>query len=312
VLHERSPELFDTWFGMDLYERVQGVQQAPFYYLTLLPWYGWPLWAVGLWTLWQSRHNPSTRAALTLPLLGFLITLAALFAPVDKRELYALPLLIPMTLLAAPAADGLRRGAANAWYWFSVMGFTFAIVVGWFYWLALEIGVPARLHQHLHELQPGYAPGFRTLPFALGAAYTLTWFAVLWGVKRTQERPAVIWAVGVTVVWSLLAILFIGWVDTGKSYRSVMLGLRSALPAQHRCIASRGLGDAQRAMLHYYIGVITRREESDRTARNCDLLLVQSRPGEEHGLPRAWQKLWEGQRPGDRSERYYLYRRARR
>ena len=47
-------------------------------------------------------------------------------------------------------AQGLRRGAANAWFWFSVMGFTVFIVAAWFYWSALELGAPARLHAHLH------------------------------------------------------------------------------------------------------------------------------------------------------------------
>jgi len=63
----------------------------------------------------------------------------------------------------------------------------------------LELAVPARLHAHLHRLQPGYAPGFRLLPFVLGALYTIAWFAVLVRVERSPERPAFVWATGVTV-----------------------------------------------------------------------------------------------------------------
>jgi hypothetical protein len=265
-----------------------------------------------LWSLWGAKAKRTIEPAVALPLLGFAVTLAALFASGEERELYALPLLIPLALLATPAADTLRRGAANAWYWFSIMGFTFFIIMGWFYWCALELGVPARLHDHLLNLQPGYDTGFRLLPFVLGSAYAVAWFVVVWRAKRDQQRPAVIWATGVTVIWALIAILFIGWVDVAKSYRSVMLGLESALPAQYRCVASRGLGDAQRAMLHYYARVITQRLEEKQSAANCDVLLVQSRPGGERAPQRGWKKIWEGQRPGDRDERYYLYQRTRR
>ncbi|HSQ03358.1 MAG TPA: hypothetical protein VLN59_04955, partial [Burkholderiales bacterium] len=310
ALYSRSPVLFHAWADLDLYGRFSGSYEPTFYYVGLLPWYGWPLWALGLWALWHAKQRKALDPSVALPLLGFVITLLVLSAPAEKRDLSGLPLLVPLALLAAPAANTLRRGAANAWYWFSIMGFTFFIIVGWFYWSALELGVPARLHEHLLQLQPGYATGFRLLPFVLGAAYTAVWFIVVWRTKRTPERPAVIWATGVTVIWALLAILFIAWIDVGKSYRSVMVAVRSAMPAQYHCMNSRGLGEPQRAMLEYYTGVISQRLETE-SRRDCDLLLIQSRPGEEHAQ-RGWKKIWDGGRPGDKAEHYYLYHRTRR
>lgn len=312
ALYSRSPEFFHTWIDLEIFERIRASRDTPLYYVNLLPWYGWPLWVLGLWSLWRAKQKNALDDTVALPLLGFAVTLVALSVAADQRELYALPLLVPLALLATPAIETLRRGAANAWYWFSIMGFTFFIIVGWFYWCALELGVPAQLHQHLHSLQPGYPPGFRLLPFVLGACYTVAWFVVVAFAKRTPQRPAIIWAAGVTVIWALIAILFVGWVDTGKSYRSVMLSLHSAMPKQYRCMASSGLGDAQRAMLEYYTGTITRRVEDHEDTGSCDLLLVQAHPSEDGGAARGWRKVWEGQRPGDRSERYYLYRHARR
>ena len=77
-----------------------------------------------------------------LPLTGFSSRWRCCRASADARELYALPLLLPLALLAVPAPATLRRGATNAWYWFSVMTWTFFIVVFWFYWSGLELGVP--------------------------------------------------------------------------------------------------------------------------------------------------------------------------
>jgi hypothetical protein len=37
---------------------------------------------------------------------------------------------------------------------------------------------------------------------------------------------------------------------------------------------------------------------------------VQGVASEEHVPSGAWQKIWEGTRPGDRLERYRLYRRT--
>ena len=256
--------------------------------------------------MWRAFGNGPVKPAIALPLTGLLVTLLALCEATDKRELYALPLLVPLALLAAPGAETLRRGAANAWYWFSIMGFTFFILVGWVYWSGLELGLPPRLHAHLHRLQPGYAPGFKLLPFVLGAAATVAWFTVLFRLKRNPQRPAIVWATGVTVVWAMLATLFIGWVDTGKSYRGMIASLTAAMPAKYRCMSSLELGEPQRAMLHYFAGILTYREEAAERRRDCDLLLVQGSPREEKA-PSGWTKIWEGSRPGDKAERYRLY-----
>jgi hypothetical protein len=146
------------------------------------------------------------------------------------------------------------------------------------------------------------------VPFALGLAYTAAWFSVLAKLARTPHRPAFVWAVGVTVLWGLAGTLFIGWVDTGKSYRSVFTNLQSAIPASYRCVSSRDLGEPQRAMLHYFAGVVTYREEAPDRRRDCELMLVQGTPQEEHAPEGPWIKIWEGTRPGDRSERFRLYR----
>jgi hypothetical protein len=189
------------------------------------------------------------------------------------------------------------------------MGFTFFIIVAWFYWTGLELGMPARLHRHLHEMQPGYTPGFKLLPFTLGLAYTLAWFCVLFGVKRGPRRPVIVWATGITVVWALLATLFIGWVDAGKSYRSMIVSMQQALPGKYDCMSSRLLGEPQRALLHYFAGIRTYREEAPDRQRRCELLLAQGTPQNETVPRGAWRKIWEGSRPGDRDERYWLYRR---
>ena len=313
LLYKESSALFAEWLWTNNLGRLTAdIEQGLTYYARILPWYAWPVWAIALWTLWRARMTGFVRPAVALPVLSFLVTLTMLsFAP-EVRELYALPLLVPLTLLATPTATALRRGAANAWYWFSIMGFTFIVLVAWFYWSGIELGLPARLHAHLHRMQPGYEPGFKSLPFFLGALYTLAWLAALGALRRSPERPLYTWAAGISTVWALLAILFVGYINTGKSYRSMVLALEQALPPKHRCISSRELGESQRAMLHYYAGLITYRDEVETRRRNCDLMLVQGHPRQETSPGRNWRKIWEGGRPGDKDERYRLYQRTAR
>lgn len=312
LLLQHDAALFEVWLHAENFLRISAPGEllpGLMYYLRILPWYAFPVWPLALWALWR-LHGRSQLASspVVLCIMGFTITLAVLAASAEPRELRALPLLLPIALLAVPGVDTMRRGAANGWIWFSIMAFTFFIAVGWFYWTALELGYPARLHGHLHAIRPGYDFGFRLLPFLLGLFYTAGWFALITRLPRSPEKPLVIWAGGITAVWALLATLFIGWVDTTKSYRSMISDMSRALPAQYRCIASRELGESPRAMLHYFSGIRTQRAETRPQAAHCDLLLVQGRPLDDIVMPTGWQKIWEGHRPGDKDERFRLYR----
>ncbi|HSB48605.1 MAG TPA: glycosyltransferase family 39 protein [Burkholderiales bacterium] len=314
LLYQQSPELFRWWWWAEnlwyYFGRQSPGRTGILYYLGILPWYAFPAWLLALWTLWRVRVPGLAKPAVVLPVTGFVVTLVVLSASSEARELYALPLLPPLALLAAGAPETLRRGAVNAWYWFSAMTFTLFLVVFWFYWSGLELGVPARLHEHLHRIRPGYTPGFRWLPFAVGVAYSVFWLAVLASFRRSTVRPIIVWGAGITTMWALMATLFIGWADNAKSYRSVFVSMQRALPQRYDCMSSRDLGESQRASLHYFAGIITHREEIPDRRRACELLLIQGRPQMETLMGAPWQKIWEGGRPRDRDERYRLYRRA--
>ena len=101
------------------------------------------------------------------------------------------------------------------------------------------MSLPSKLHDHLLDLQPGYATGFKWLPFALGVLYTAGWCALLATLRKNRERPVVAWAATMTMIWGLLGILFVGWIDAGKSYRTMIADMQKSLPANHACVASR-------------------------------------------------------------------------
>jgi 4-amino-4-deoxy-L-arabinose transferase-like glycosyltransferase len=314
ALYRESPALFYEWFVLNNFGRFfgwagLGPKATGLFYMDVLPWHAWPAFPLALWVLWGARVAGFARPAIQLPVVLFLPTLAVLGFATDGRELYALPMLVPLALLATPAVDTLRRGAAGALYWFAVMGFTLFAGVLWIYWSALELGMPAKLSTHLHTLQPGYTSGVRWIPLVFSLFLCTAWIALLARIKRAPERPVIVWAAGMALVWGMLMSLFVGYFDTGKSYRSMIVSLAQAVPSGE-CVSSRNLAEPQRAMLHYYAGILTYRDEVPARQRACNVLLVQGARDAEPTVSPGWRKAWDGARPGDNQERFWLYVRA--
>ena len=311
ALYAQSSELFWQWWT-HAFACLLGTEEARLHndrlhYLRILPWYAWPSLPLALWVLWGTRVSRFGRPAVQLPVVVFAVALTVLSACGPMRELYAMPLLVPLALLAAPAVDNMRRGASNSLYWFGVMGFSFFAVVAWVYWSGLELGIPGRLSRHLHKLQPAYDSHVRWLPLLAGIAFCGAWIALLTKLERAVERPVIVWAAGITLIWGLLNTLFLDYADTSKSYRSMVVELVQALPPGYDCVSSRGLGESQRAMLHYLGGIVTYREELPERRRTCDLLLAQGERSEPPEIPPGWHQVWEGTRPGENDEYFWLY-----
>ena len=313
ALHSRSPELFAEWFWTENLLRLKGMfsigpEDETFYHLRNLPWFAWPALPFALWSLWHEGRAGLKRPGIVLPLAGFIVFFLFISALGAGREIYGLPMLLPLCLLATVSLEKLPRGAMNAYYWFAIMLFTFFAFVGWFYWMAIDFGVPNRLWKHMMKLQPDYFSAAHPFAILVAVLITAAWFVLLFNIKRTAERPVAIWAAGVTTIWALIGLLLVNYIDTGKTYRTMVAQLTAALPPQYGCIYSQSLGEPQRAMLYYFGNVTTERLEKNGPRPDCDLLITQDNwktPGE---IGPPWQIVWQGRRPGDKQERYRLYR----
>jgi 4-amino-4-deoxy-L-arabinose transferase-like glycosyltransferase len=315
ALHARSPELFSEWFWVNNFGRFLGLddlstESAPGEYFVMLLWYAWPALPLAAWVLWQRGREAWVTPQLQLPVLVFLVTFVALSVSADARELYAMPMLLPLSLLAAASIDALKRSAANFLDWFGIMTFGLLALVLWTAYIALMTGWPARLSVRLSDLHPGFVPYFDPVVLAIGAAATLFWIGLVWRVGRSNRRAIINWASGLTLFWVLTNLFFLSFIDHGKSYRGMIDEMKPHVPAAYGCMASQNLGESQRALLHYFAGVKTRRIEREPPAlHECELLLWQGWARDREPFGEPWVKLWEGARPGDRKELYRLYRR---
>jgi len=290
---------FAAWWQAELV-RMSALPQAPSLdHLQLLAWAAWPSWPLVAWLLWVDRRE---RATPLLPLAALLLALLP-FALREARPLAVLPLLPILALLATGGLLRLRRGAASALDWFGIMSYSFFLALVWLGGLALHLGWPPKIARNFDRLAPGHVAELAPAALLVASLLTILWLT-LFGLPRTPWRPALRWAAGITVLWGSMMMLWLPWIDHGKSYRSVVVALRAQLPAEPGCLAGRNLSLAMSASLDYFAGLHTRHD-----ARGC-LWLLQA--GNAHSEPaiHGWTLIWQGHRPGDRNERLRLYRRA--
>lgn len=277
-------------------------------FLDLLPWFSWPLLPLAGWSLWQKRRT-LTQAGILLPLASLALALLVLPALLDAREVSAILFLPALALLATPGALSLRRGAANAFDWFSGMAFSVFAILLWVGWCAMVFGWPERLAQRAVVLEPGFVGRFDGFYFGLALLASLWWIWLLFSMPRSSYRCLTRWSAGLATAWLLVVSLWLPWIDYGKSYRQLAADLARQLPGQQGCIAEHNLGEAQRASFSYFerlrFSTIPRSGET-----SCRWLLVQGNSRSELAPSGpGWQRVWEGNRPGDRKERFRLYQR---
>jgi 4-amino-4-deoxy-L-arabinose transferase-like glycosyltransferase len=297
LLHDQHPGYLVAWWNDEWANATMRADVFGRDHLELLAWFTWPILPYGLWAAWAERRQWHTRA-FALPIFGTLLAFVW-FVTHEARPLLALPLLTPLTLLAAMGAHRLRRGAANAFDWFGTMTFTLVVGLIWLGGIAMWTGWPEQIARNFAKLQPGFEAEFSFVALAFALAFTAAWMVSLARMPRSPWRGAVHWTAGVVAMWGVLVALWFPWIDYGKSYRPVAEALKRAMPRDHGCVERGDLGLAQRAVLDYHIGLRTRAE----SRAGCNWMVSLS------AAPAGWKKVWEGHRPGDRSERMRLYRR---
>jgi len=312
LLYQHSPQLFADWawthnIGKWISYAKTGPGKDSLYYLENLPWLAWPALPLAFWVVWKSRKRLAQRDDLQLPLVSFTVMLITLSLAADIQEVFALPMLLPVTLLATASLSMLKRGAANALDWFGIMTFALFAILMWWGWAGLLLDNQAKITHWLKDYQPGFEPQLHIASFIIAIIATIVWIVVVWRVGRSMRRATLNWAAGVTLIWMLAMTLWLPWLDSGKSYRYMVSELKQAIPKRYLCVAGENLGDGQRAMLFYFGDIITQQDQKHR----CNLRLIQGNRLSKPLLDDTrWEKIWEGNRKGDKDERYRLYRRV--
>ena len=308
LLSVDAPRYYESWWAW----QIANITSQPEWNEILdtiktLSWAAWPAWPLTLWATWTYRRR-LREPGYAVPLVAGLVSLGLLMFVESPDEMDTLVMLVPLAIPAGSAAVRMRRGATNALAWFAIMTFTLIGCFMWLMWIAALSGFPEQLAANATRLQPGWELKINLVALLSALALTIGWLILILRSERSNLRALTHWGAGAALCWGLAATLWLGWIDHGRSYRSVAEGLRTHLPARYSCIESRGLRLPQRALFDYHANIETRRQEIHGTTK-CPYLLVQTSTRERAADPgREWQRIWEGSRPRDR-ERYRLYRR---
>jgi 4-amino-4-deoxy-L-arabinose transferase-like glycosyltransferase len=318
ALAQRSPDLLEAWKvahdWRDLFAPLAGGGFDPLYVVKNLPWFAWPAVPLALWMLWirgRGFNGGLRDAGVVLPGVLALVMVAALSVERDPRLVAVMPALVPLALLGSLEVDSLKRGYSGALDWFGILTFGLAALIVWGIWIDAYVGggmslATARLFR---DTEIGFQPSFKLWAMCAALGMTVLWVAMVRPARRSNRRAVLNWAIGMTLLWVLVSTIWLPYIDSRRSYRVVAESIRTQLPATG-CVASRNLGEAQRALFSYFAGLRTEREEAGR-GDACPLLLVQlGRNDIDAPPPEGMTAVWEGQRRGDAAEKFVLYRKG--
>ncbi len=297
-----APEPFLAWWQHSV-ESISGANY--WYFIKTLSWYALPALPLALWGLWQYRHHLMSEPKFQLSIIFFFVSFILTGTTNSPTETNALVFLLPLAALAGGSVETLKRGAAGLLNWFGLMLFGTMAFLIWLGWYAMLFGWPAKLNERMQVLSGMDNPVFGWLGFVAAIVITVTWVLVINNSRRSNRAAVTDWAVGSTMVWSLLMCLWLPWIDSARSYAGVMHGIATAAPDNFRCVQSAGLGGSQEALLDYYTDI---RVQQAGTETACDLYLIQDERGRTHVQPGPeWQLIWQGKRAAERRESFRLY-----
>lgn len=321
VLYMRSPELFSDWFWLNNVGRFLGPKfgfpvlasaRGRWEYVTRFPWFTLPLWPAAL-ALWLNGGRDARRETATIyPTLVVAVGMALLVMAAGQRELYMIPLLVPLAVLAAKGSEVMPQWLRRTLCLAPVVVCGVLLAAFWAVWLGWTLGVPAGLVGRMDAFAPGLDSGPGTFCIILALAYACAW---LWFVAiRPGYRRCwyFVWAACLTAVWGTAMLLFLHVLDHRNGYRSTFAAMVEHLPDDSSApIDAYGFGESQRALLEYYFGKRTNEAVTNGREPESDFLLVQNhRKNPRYNPGEGWRALWEGTRPGDKKEWYVLFKRV--
>jgi 4-amino-4-deoxy-L-arabinose transferase-like glycosyltransferase len=311
-LYHASPDLFMEWFWRNNFGRYfgfadLGADDEPWYYTRTLPWFTLPALPAALAAAVLGLRAKDTHARRGLVLMGTLALamLAVLGTAHTVRDLYAMPLLLPLAIYGASIVDRMPEPVGLAIT--SVVAGITLLGVGFAWWVwarAFVDGVAPAVAPLDRWLPAGYPFPLEPEAVAAAAALTVGWVA-LWMFRRVSWVH--LWAANITALWGVSMLLLLPWLDYAKSFREPFADLAEHIAPTPECVTSVGLGEPQRAMLQYVAGIVTLRDEV--VEAQCPYVLLQSNHnGKMRALPPGnWKLIWQGARPGETHERFQLW-----
>lgn len=316
ALYLRNPDAFAAWFWVNNFGRFSGTANLgadtePWYYTRTLLWFAFPALPLAALSLWQRFRSGSLRSDPGTLLLATIASsmLIVLATAATARSLYALPLLIPLSLLAGEAINNLPARVLRSASLVAALLFLLLSLLVWAVWITgVWQGHPPDV-VILRDYLPREFPFRFQFGFFISAVFCTGLWAYSWLCRRSAIIAPLRWAAGMTMVWGVAMSLLLPWIDHAKSFRAPFSTIAALIPVRE-CVAALGLGEPQRGMLHYFAGIVTSAVNNPDDS-SCDYFLVQTNKSRDRdrAAPPGWSPIWSGARAGEKQEHFTVYAR---
>ena len=289
------PQLLNNWLN----QQILISNPSFLYQLSGISWFTWPSLPLVIFTLFKGYKSIFKQRKLLLPLVFIIVYFVVISYSHKQDQMSLMPFLIPFCIMSVGSIDTLRRGSASALNLFGILIFGFIGILIWLGWLAMQTGVPDKIFERMFFLSANFNASFEIIPFIICLIFTSYWGLSIFKHRITNRTAISNWAIGITMIWLCLVMLWGPFIDNRKSHKAIFNEVKQHLIQSTSCVYLHNLSAKQINLLHYYTGV---RGDHNFTNQSCYLALISLREDSEFPSEyKEWEEVWTGKRLRDKN-----------
>ncbi|MGA1567433.1 MAG: ArnT family glycosyltransferase [Methylophilaceae bacterium] len=298
LLSSHAPESMNQYLNQSLTPLTQNLK----YYLVNLLWFAWPAIPLFFWTLFKEIDTFFKFKRTHLPIIFIFWFLILLISESSINQTKLMILLPAISILASSSIDSLQRGASSALNWFGILIFSSITLVLWIGWFAFHVGIPFKLHERMLYLSGNLIPEFNLITFLLALTFLSLWIFSLLKNKLTNRSTVTNWALGITLVWVTIALLWFPMIENRKNYGQVYQSIQELNLSKNECLNSNDLNASHIDLIFYYTQLIIKNQ-----SYSCAYTIGYSNLARGSELVKDKKNiLWTGKMPNDRKSFYII------
>ena len=291
-----KPDLFSAWLTSITFSSKLLFN----YHLQGILWFTWPALPLSIWLIIKDYKEILNKKKLQIPIIFLIVLLTILSITSEPNQTNLIPFTIPLSIIAVGAIDRLNRSTASALNWFGILIFGFIGFLIWLGWFAMITEIPQKIYERMFFQSANYIAEFRLFHFLFAGVITSLWLASIIKFKITNRSVISNWAIGITMVWVTLIMLWTPFIDNRKDYKLIFTDVKQQLIKSSTCVYVHNLSDSQINLLHYYTGI--KGTNSNLENKACRLALISLTKEKE--IPaeyKLWGEIWTGKRLIDKN-----------
>lgn len=299
LFYQSDANLFFAWINQPHFNSNPNF----WYNLQGLSWFTWPAFPLAIWIVYNNFSSLLSQKRILLPVIFIFTYFLVISFSIREDQINWMPFIIPFCILAVGSIDLLKRSYASALNWFGILVFGFLCSLIWLGWFAMHTGLPEKIYERMFYLSGDLLASFQVLPFLIALILSAFWVVNVVNNKLTNRSSITNWAIGITMLWVALIMLWGPFIDNRKSHKQIYTQLKPFLTQSSSCMYVNNLSNSQIDLLHYYTKI--KPTNTFQNNKACRLSLISLSNTNEIGSEyKDWKEVWTGKRARDKF--YYI------